>query len=763
VKRALPYLLYGAVTLICFWKFLFLGWTLYDVRTLEGHLGVRAPEKTGWFESHRPPADRGDTVLSLPMLNRLYSEGLHHGELRLWNPYLFCGYPLYNNLLVHPFYPPNAILHATLPPRIAYDLNLLLHFFFSGAAMLWLLRGTGRGSTAACIGGLLWMLLGYNSFWFSTGTFMGASVFAPLALLGLRRGLASKDLRPLLLGGLAMGMVILGSHGQHALHVLIFHSLWLLVSFIADRDDRRFILKGGGVFLAAALGVGMAAILTQLDSILNGFRAPGEDLALHYANPWQLTASLANLALGKVCYAPDSLLRSEFTIYAGVAGTAVALAGAIRGFRDRWTRFLAIVAVVALLVAFVKPLAQLALQIPFLNLSMPARWVYVFGLCLTLLAAEGVDALAVDRLPTARVLAVATGLCLLGVAVYSHQGAPAETLIGLGLAAVWIAAEFRGLRFAPALCVAALAFDLVPNFVCFNAHADPRALDLKFPALEEIRSREKEPWRATGSLRLPDAAPSHPSPWNVAVGSNLLALYGVEAVMGYESIAPLSTVLYCAKIGGAQSILGSGRVLMLDDPESPLTRVANLKHLLIPFGYAPAEARLSGAWGSLRSYEKPDALPRALLVDQARAADVDEAARLLKGSLVDPRRIVLLEGERLPKTTPGGGTVTWTSRETDRLQLAVDAKGDSILVVADTDYPGWEATLDGVETPILRANITFRALAVPAGSHQVVMRFRPSSARVGLLLSALSVAVILAACGRWKKASPSPAGDILQS
>jgi uncharacterized membrane protein YfhO len=107
--------------------------------------------------------------------------------------------------------------------------------------------------------------------------------------------------------------------------------------------------------------------------------------------------------------------------------------------------------------------------------------------------------------------------------------------------------------------------------------------------------------------------------------------------------------------------------------------------------------------------------------------------------------------------------VAWTSRETDRLELAVDAKGDSILVVADTDYPGWEATVDGVETPILRANITFRALAVPAGSHTVVMRFRPRSARVGLLLSALSVAVILALCARRKKAFPSPAGDILQS
>ena len=133
------------MTLACFHRFLLFGWTLYDVRTLEGHLGLPTPEKTGWFETHRPPSDRGDTVLSLPMLHRLYGEGLHHGELRLWNPYLFCGVPIYNNLLLHPFYPPNLILHALLPPRIAYDLNLLLHFFFSGAAMFWLLRAATPG------------------------------------------------------------------------------------------------------------------------------------------------------------------------------------------------------------------------------------------------------------------------------------------------------------------------------------------------------------------------------------------------------------------------------------------------------------------------------------------------------------------------------------------------------------------------------------------------------------------------------------------
>jgi len=753
VRRAAPYLLYGVVTLACFHRFLLFGWTLYDVRTLEGYLGMPAPQKTGWFETHRPPADRGDTVLSLPMLHRLYGEGLHHGELRLWNPYLFCGYPLYNNLLLHPFYPPNLVLHALLPPRLAYDLNLLLHFFFSGASMFWLLRGSGRSDFAAWVGGLLWMLIGYNTFWFSTGTFMGASVFAPPALLGLRRGLESQSFKPLALGGLAMGMAILGSHGQHALHVLLFLSIWMAFTFVADRETRRFTLKAGALFIGCALGTGMAAILTQLDSVTNGFRAPGEDLELHYANPWMLPTYIANLALGKVCYAPDGLLRSEFTIYASMAGAGLALTGAILGFRDRWLRFLSIFALAALGVAFIRPLAELALQIPFLNLSMPARWVYVFGFCLTLLAAAGVDALARDPRRGTRILAVFGILATVSVATYTTQGAVIETLIGALLAAAWLAAVWKAPRWAPGLLAASIAFDLLPNFVFFNAHADPAVLDRKFAEIEDLRAREKEPWRAWGSLRVPESPRVVPTPWTVSIGANILALYGVENVLGYESIAPIGAVLLCAKTGSPHSILGSGRVLMLDNPESPLSRLSNLRYLVTPFkGYDPDKgSMLLREWGPDFVYDQKEALPRAYLAQNWALGDADVVEELiLKRKNFDIRKKVVLETDVPPNVGFGGGTVSWMSRETDRLQLHVDAKADSILVLSDTHYPGWECELDGVKTPILRANINFRAVPVPAGSHEIVMRFRPVSARAGLLVSALAVVIILSYAARRK-------------
>src|SRR5258706_14410720 len=98
-------------------------------------------------------------------------------------------------------------------------------------------------------------------------------------------------------------------------------------------------------------------------------------------------------------------------------------------------------------------------------------------------------------------------------------------------------------------------------FSSTSRHSDPRPMDETLEAVRVASAREKDPWRAVGSLRRPDATPANANGWTLSIGNNLLALQGVEAVMGYESIAPLSTVRYCIETSGPKAVLGSGRVL----------------------------------------------------------------------------------------------------------------------------------------------------------------------------------------------------------
>ena len=72
-----------------------------------------------------------------------------------------------------------------------------------------------------------------------------------------------------------------------------------------------------------------------------------------------------------------------------------------------------------------------------------------------------------------------------------------------------------------------------------------------------------------------------------------------------------------------------------------------------------------------------------------------------------------------------------------------------MLVVSEIAFPGWRAFVDGVETPILRADYMLLGVEVPAGSHQVTLSYEPWSARIGALATALGLAGLLTVLALW--------------
>ena len=66
------------------------------------------------------------------------------------------------------------------------------------------------------------------------------------------------------------------------------------------------------------------------------------------------------------------------------------------------------------------------------------------------------------------------------------------------------------------------------------------------------------------------------------------------------------------------------------------------------------------------------------------------------------------------------------------------------LFVSETYDKGWKAELDGIRVPVRRANLAFRAVAVPAGEHIVRFRYAPASLWWGGALSLCGLAGIAA-------------------
>ena len=208
---------------------------------------------------------------------------------------------------------------------------------------------------------------------------------------------------------------------------------------------------------------------------------------------------------------------------------------------------------------------------------------------------------------------------------------------------------------------------------------------------------------------------------------------------GFEAIVPFRYLRFANLAQGRLKAGGRGVDFLVF--ESPLLDMAGLNYLFWPFDpEPPPRFELVRRWGSLRVYRNSRALPRAYMVQRIlMAADSDEAAQLLQSPDFDPAAEVILEGIKVRPEPPGRipATVEWLDRTPGHLKLRVSAQKRGILVLSETNYPGWEATVDGTPTEILHANLAFRALPVYEGSHLVEFHFRPESVRKGGLGTAL--------------------------
>ena len=154
----------------------------------------------------------------------------------------------------------------------------------------------------------------------------------------------------------------------------------------------------------------------------------------------------------------------------------------------------------------------------------------------------------------------------------------------------------------------------------------------------------------------------------------------------------------------------------------------------------------------LKLYDRQDALPRAYLVPTARVLDDTQAAARLAEPAFDPHTEVVLApsdtarplANRRP-SPPGRFEVD----EAERVRIGVSAGEESYLVLSDSWYPGWVATIDGAEVPIERANLLFRAVRVPPGDRVVEFRFEPRSVRIGGLVSGASLVLTVLVFGGW--------------
>jgi len=621
---------------------------------------------------------------------------LRRGEMPLWEPFTYCGNPIFANIQAALFYPP--VLAATaasnwlgaewLPRLLA--MAVAAQIFFAGVCTFALLRRLGAQPGAAFVAATVYQL---GCFFAAQAEHMGAMhggswiPLAWLAVVELRRGFRWFWMATL---ALALAMTVLAGLPQVA--VAAFGSALVLAALLGR--------------VSACLRVLMAWIWALMLAAVQVI--PTAELTRHsvarYRAEWLKTGGGMNLGALYTLVMPNywnTFDLSKFHgpgdatflyLYCSMLGLALALA-AMCWRPDRTSRIFAVFTLGAAvwMLGDSTPVGRTIFMALPVNVRIgihPEYTLPVFALGLAVLAGLGANRFLKPRWQAAAGVLIAADLLLVS------SGRPFNTASAMAEAGT----THESLDGSPALAsrLRALAGAATPMYRFDMAEA-PYA------------------WSGTGPiLEIPTANGCDP-------------LAPERVIQMRLAFAPGERWGSCFQVGNARSpVLGLANVrYVLSKSPLPLPRVAEIAGFTI--------------------YENPGVMPRFFFAPRAQeAGSLEEAARALRAAGFDPAQTAIVEGE-LPAGPLAPGEVQVVSYSPNLIRLRTHSAGDGFLVAADTWYPGWEAAIDGQPARMYAADAAFRGLRVPAGDHRVEMRFAPRILWRSGLVSGLALLGVLGA------------------
>ncbi len=157
---------------------------------------------------------------------------------------------------------------------------------------------------------------------------------------------------------------------------------------------------------------------------------------------------------------------------------------------------------------------------------------------------------------------------------------------------------------------------------------------------------------------------------------------------------------------------------------------------------------------------EPDSgtLPRVYAPERATPVRgwAEAAARLVT---LDPASETVVEGLAAPIASGGGAQARILDCEPTLYRVHYQAERPTLLRVAVPYFPGWHAEVDGQPASVLPADLALMGIPVPAGSHELTLRYRSTWFATGAAISLLSWLALLVGQAVSLRRSVSPPGE----
>ena len=713
------------------------------------------------------------------------STALNEGQSPFWNPYVYLGFPQISDpqsLIFSPAILLSAALKA--PSFQVLDVYVMVLLGLGGFAILSLCQDKAWHPAAASIAAVCFMFGGTASWRLQHIGHIQSYVAFAFSLWLILRVLLSKQLVTAACSGLAVGLMLVEPDqvallGLYALAVICLSHLW----YSKNPVQELFALMPS-FFAAAAVCIAVAAIpiamtyfflqqsnrpvislaeaahgslhpaslLTFLVSDLFGAKTPSVDYWGPYSPHWDKT----DLTLSKnMCQFYFGALPALLMIGFGV----------VRGHLfDKEMRPYSIILGLSILYAigrFTPAYALIHYLIPGVSFfRRPVDAIFIAGAMLSIqtgyLAHLWLSSTVRRASHRQRAIEIASILCLFitAAAVALWQSHFAVALIPMSASLLWVVLALLFLLLPDLIVrqksihlivvlVLLLTFDLGINNGANGSTGVPieQASDVLLPTTtnETIAFLKNNVRREVGTV------------WRDRVEmlgmgfdwQNCQSVHRLESTLGYN---PFRIGLVSQAIGARDYNVGADQrtfSALFPSYTSPLADILGLRFVVsrmpiaeIDTAYNPEVLKLIKRTPDGYIYENAGALPRVLVVADSSAANFDNILRDGRWpDGFDPRRTVLFDETNrrgatysVPRSTTSPdvvGDVTILKYNNDFISVRVETRDESFLVLNDVWHPWWVATVDSIATPVLRANVLFRAVHLKAGTHVVQFEFRP--------------------------------------
>lgn len=719
-----------------------------------------------WFDYYKIPVQNpliSDVFSQFFLWKYLAIDSFKNFQWPLWNPYSFAGTPLLATYHSATLYPLNVLL--LLPKVIGWGLFIFSQTLIASVTMFLFLGLLTKSSLAKLTGSIMFALGGLMTTWLELGTAVQAMAWLPLALYAVKKFAIQAKFRFILILIISLFLIILAGNAQ-----VTTYSLLIVTSY-------ALVLKVPLLMLAIVLSLGLTAIqlLPSLDLLQNSIRQsesytsqanygllPVKDIlkffiADFFGNP------VTRNYWGHLNY-------SETSGFLGILTLPLLIYGLVK-LKSREAVFFLVTFSLSIILTFDNPISRYlySQKIPVLTSSYASRMLFV-----TLLAASVITALALNHLQNNKEFnflkrtilwswSAILGIILGTLLTYCYIALPNFLVAAKNsLVPFVILTIILVISLTKKVNVLVLAFliltslDLGRYFLKFNPFVSQQFIFPEVPALQFLQN-QPELFRVGRE----HAEVLPPNTW---------IAYNLQSLEGYDPIYLNQYGKFIHFLNGGDIRTGnSSRYAELSYKyDSPFIDAANVKFFigigrdrkgvipgdLINYHFNEAGYNKIFTDKSAVILENPKALPRVYFLPNFKVVNYQTMQETIMTESFDPRTTALLEKNLQLSTLTGKGQIKIVDYQPNNVKIETKTDSDELLILADQFEDGWKAAVDGKETAISRANFIFRAVKVPAGSHEIVFNYYPKSFDTGLritLITLLMVAILALGAIKYKK------------